>query len=338
LLPPTDLLRDGNLRTAQPGAVAVPGVFTGLAMVQQLPTPGAVQVGGVMNTLDSTRNCSESNIVDEPEQPAADRATATMPSVLHLVAELVPETDDVEAEVERLRKELQLEREERENTVLVVASSAEPMVEENNFTKRKRMIYRSVAVFVVIGVAVAVAVGVTSANNSTTPSPMSRTNLFLEALLVQDPDLEVSALTNSGTPQFQALSWLAFEDPLDLDPETATGRDILERFVLATIFFATKGDNWRNTFKFLQKRSVCLWNNGEPLDSGSFGGISCNRSGRVANLIMGKLFFYFMSLIRLGTATDAFSNIGSTKSTNRLQPAPWLDSHRTMAAFGFGAY
>jgi hypothetical protein len=306
-------------------------------------TPGAVHVGGVMKTLDSTRTFSESVIVDEPQQPAADRAVATMPSVLHLVAELVPETDDVQAENERLREELQLEREEREkqqqkdiNTVVAVASSAEPIVEENNFTKRKTMIYCGIAaVFVLIGVAVGVAVGVTPApDNNTTDAPTpsqatippskppivsptdepsksptmrptiepslsptkpSRFDLFLEALLVQDPDLEVSVFTNSGTstPQYRALSWLANEDALNLDPETAPGRDILERFVLVTFFFSTDGDNWRNTFKFLQKRSVCEWNNGEPLDSDLFGGIVCNGSGQVATLSMGKLVLLF---------------------------------------------
>jgi hypothetical protein len=124
---------------------------------------------------------------------------------------------------------------------------------------------------------------------SLSPTKPSRFDLFLEALLVQDPDLEVSILTNSSTPQWEALSWLANEDELNLDPETASGSEILERFVLATFFFATDGDNWRNTFKFLQKRSVCEWNNGEPLDSGLFGGIGCNGSGQVANLSMGKL-------------------------------------------------
>jgi hypothetical protein len=157
------------------------------------------------------------------------------------------------------------------------------------------------AVFVVIGVAVAVAVGVTSANKNTTspsssPTKPSRFDLLLEALLVQEPDLEVSVLTNSGTPQYEALSWLADEDALNMDPETATGRDILERFVSSTFFYATDGDNWRNTFKFLQQRSVCEWNNGERFDSGSFAGISCNGSGHVANLIMGKLVLLFHAI------------------------------------------
>jgi hypothetical protein len=273
----------------------------------------AEHVGGVLNTFDATLTFSESNTVDEPEQAAADRAMATRPSVLDLVAELIPETDDVEAENERLREELQLEREERENNVLVVASSAEPRVEENNFTKRKTTIYRSMAVFAVIGVAVAVAVGVTSANSNTTPSKppivsptdepssspsptISRFDLFLEALLGQDPDLEVSVMKETGTPQFQALSWLDLDDPLNLDPETAPGRDILERFVVATFYFATNGSNWNNPFNFLNEKSVCDWNNGEPLHSVSFGGISCNESDHVANLSMGKLvrLFYVM--------------------------------------------
>jgi hypothetical protein len=233
-------------------------------------------------------------MVDEPQQPVA------VPSALHLVAELVPETDDVQAEVERLREELRLEREERENTVVVVASSAEPMVEENNFTKRKTMIYCGIAVFVVIGVAVGVAVGVTAANNNTTrskppivsptdepsssPTKPPRFNLFLEALLVQDPGLEESALTNSSTPQYETqshtllsfrnlIAFLHLLPPVAKSNAAKTKRsrmsprqgclpDILERLVLTTFYFATGGDKWRD------------------------------------------------ALIRLGTATSALSNVG----------------------------
>jgi hypothetical protein len=64
-------------------------------------SPGAVRVGGVINTLDSTRTFSASVMLDEPQQPVADRTMATIPSVLHIVAELVPETDDVENQTTR---------------------------------------------------------------------------------------------------------------------------------------------------------------------------------------------------------------------------------------------
>jgi hypothetical protein len=255
-----------------------------------------------------------------------------------------------------LREELQLEREERENTVVVVASSAEPIVEENNFTKRKKIINCGIAVFfVAIGVVVGVVAGVTP--SAPTPSPAtspptmiptieplssptkpSRFDSFLKALLDQDPDLEVLELTNPSTPQGEALSWLASKDELNLDPETAPGIEILERFVLATFYYATDGLEWSNQFKFLQGRFVCEWNNGQPLASGLFGGIGCNETAQVSHLIMGKLVLLFHVIaIRLGTATGAFLT-SATKSTNRQKPSQWDDSHRTMAACGFGAY
>jgi hypothetical protein len=101
----------------------------------------------------------------------ADGGLATMPSALHLVAELVPETDDFQAENERLQEELQLEWEGREKTVVVVASSSKPMIEENNFSKRRTMIYCGIVAFVVIRVVVGVAVGVTGA-----PTPLPATS------------------------------------------------------------------------------------------------------------------------------------------------------------------
>jgi hypothetical protein len=271
-------------------------------------TPGAMHVGGVINTLDSTRTFSESNIVDEPPQLVADRAMATVPSVPHLVAELVPETDNDKDEIKVLQELLRQEREERTNTVVVVASSAEPMVEGTNFIKRKTMIYCGIAAFVIIGVVVGVVVSVTANNNmpdAPTPSPAtsqpskspsptnSRFNLFLEALLVQEPGLEVSVLTNPSTPQWEALSWLVFEDTSNMDPETAPGRDILERFVLATFYFATNGDNWKDKFNFLQETSVCAWNNGATIQDNSFRGIQCNGSGQVSALTLSKLVLLF---------------------------------------------
>jgi hypothetical protein len=97
--------------------------------------------------------------------------------------------------------------------------------------------------------------------------------LFLEALLAQDPDLEVLVMKTLNTLQCKALSWLGFEDPLNLDSEMAPGRDILKCFVLATFYFAIDGFKWKNEFKFLKESGVHDGHNGKSLESGLFGDI-----------------------------------------------------------------
>ena len=65
---------------------------------------------------------------------------------------------------------------------------------------------------------------------------------------ITDPDL----LANSETPQGQAFNWIAREDELELDANNVT---LEQRYILATLFFATNGDGWDSCYRGAPERN-----------------------------------------------------------------------------------
>jgi hypothetical protein len=62
------------------------------------------------------------------------------------------------------------------------------------------------------------------------------------------------------SPQSQALAWL-YDDPITSSPGRPT-RIVVERYVLAVLYFSTSGSSW--DFNYLSDEDVCTWNNGKP--------------------------------------------------------------------------
>lgn len=59
-----------------------------------------------------------------------------------------------------------------------------------------------------------------------------------------------------GTPQSKALNWVTFQDPLRTPPGSP---EQLVRFSLATLFYATNGNNWEKRKYWLSSAHVCQW-------------------------------------------------------------------------------
>jgi hypothetical protein len=90
-------------------------------------------------------------------------------------------------------------------------------------------------------------------------------NPFTKALsvLLKEADLlDRRALYSPGTPQFQALTWLVYDDPANLNFQLLPSKEdeLLERYVIALLYFSTGGDNWDDSSEFLSAFSVCSWN------------------------------------------------------------------------------
>jgi Leucine rich repeat len=68
----------------------------------------------------------------------------------------------------------------------------------------------------------------------------------------------LAAMSNHASPQYMAAQWLAHYDtmkmPIRLDIE------LMNRYVLATLYFASGGNNWNYKLKFLSGSRVCNWN------------------------------------------------------------------------------
>jgi Leucine-rich repeat (LRR) protein len=62
------------------------------------------------------------------------------------------------------------------------------------------------------------------------------------------------------SPEHRALNWLANIDPAKLDFEDTDLDQLLQRYVLTVIYFATGGENWEYQYNFLSGDNVCDWN------------------------------------------------------------------------------
>jgi hypothetical protein len=80
--------------------------------------------------------------------------------------------------------------------------------------------------------------------------------------------------------QYKAAMWMASQDPAVMDFETESFDAIVQRYLMALIYYGAQGPNWTNTHSWLSADDICNWN-----DSG---GVWCNDVGLVTELDLGK--------------------------------------------------
>ena len=87
-----------------------------------------------------------------------------------------------------------------------------------------------------------------------------RTELF-PVIVPLDTVEEQEPFADPSSPQSMAWHWIEL-DPISLSSTTSTER-VMERYVLAVLYYATNGPAWiRNNFGYLSSADVCQWNNG----------------------------------------------------------------------------
>lgn len=89
------------------------------------------------------------------------------------------------------------------------------------------------------------------------------------------------SIDEPGTPEADALYWISYDDPGALDPHAPIDK-VIQRFVLATLYFSTKGSDWEHSFDFMTHHDVCDWNH----QGDSKGGAYCDKNGFVDSLIL----------------------------------------------------
>jgi hypothetical protein len=276
LLPPTGLLRNANLRTVQPGAVAVPArAFTG----QTSPS-----------------------VLYESQGPSAiDEQSVIM-------GELMAEPSEEDQELRRRYQELQhFVNQAVTGTVVIVENSGACDHDQNATSSpsgRKSIILLIVAVFallLVVGVILGVTIPLTTNNDNNnkdspsidsavtpaqspaptkapTAAPTACTSLdCLAKILIQNEVLDAETLQDESSPQFLALRWLANDNPVVLNLDGTPSVILVERYVLAVLYFATSAEGGLNEHNFLTASSVCEWQ-----------GVSCNGDDLVVALLLGK--------------------------------------------------
>ena len=105
-----------------------------------------------------------------------------------------------------------------------------------------------------------------------------RYQLFTNTLL----PLAGSSIAKEGTPEEKALHWLSYTDPKAVNPRASIDK-VAQRFVLATFYFATKGENWEHSSSFLSYKDECDWNHqsGEATT-----GAQCDAGGSIDRLTL----------------------------------------------------
>jgi hypothetical protein len=104
-----------------------------------------------------------------------------------------------------------------------------------------------------------------------TPEGLAREDL-LQLLSTVSPD-SLAVLGDESSPQFQAFAWLTADPEY---PAFSVDR-VVQRWVLATLYFSTLGDSWdtarrlssQNTLSFaswLSEENECLWYSTDPED------------------------------------------------------------------------
>jgi hypothetical protein len=65
-----------------------------------------------------------------------------------------------------------------------------------------------------------------------------------------------STLLNPQTPQGQAFEWL---DGMDTGTDPCSYTTLQQRYALATMYYSTNGDGWRNNEEWLSAAPECDW-------------------------------------------------------------------------------
>eukprot|EP00980_Cylindrotheca_fusiformis_P009969 scaffold2203_cov106-Cylindrotheca_fusiformis.AAC.3 len=146
-----------------------------------------------------------------------------------------------------------------------------------------RKVFFCLIVSLICAIAIGVGVGVTAGEQSkggncemskATDTKLSDTELLASIVL---PCVDIATLEESS-PQYRSLEWLAYEDSRNLNiDDDAT--ELIERFSLVTLYFATGGENWivhdPNRIYWMNDSSHCDWY-----------GIDCDENGSVTDLYL----------------------------------------------------
>jgi hypothetical protein len=169
----------------------------------------------------------------------------------HLFSAMVIDEDEMEAEYQE--------------RVMENAVTAEVVSEVE--LKRKGRFCRTFLCCLCIGVIFAIVLPLTLQPAESSLPPTSAPTPQSDYEFLEDMFLPISGdvLFNETTPQFQALEWLAFEDPAMLPLKQTSTSILIGRYVLAVLYYSTGGPEWFDNMRFLSNYSYCDWQPEGPI-------------------------------------------------------------------------
>lgn len=142
---------------------------------------------------------------------------------------------------------------------------AAEVVDENEFKETGRCWKMSCCCILIVAIVCAIAIPLSKKdeipNDPPTASPTEQDeyDYLYDLVHVFSGD----ALDDNSTAQYQALQWLAYEDPAGLPIKESNASTLIERYAAAVLYYSTQGDLWSSDLNFLSNSSVCDWNDGE---------------------------------------------------------------------------
>lgn len=82
---------------------------------------------------------------------------------------------------------------------------------------------------------------------------------FDELVPILQPVSGLSHFSDTSSPQYKAAWWLATTDGAQLDFATEAGEKIIQRYVLALLWYALGGEGWESKKKYVTEISTCSW-------------------------------------------------------------------------------
>jgi hypothetical protein len=263
---------------------------------------GAIRVAGPQVNDENTQDNYSLDASSEANDPSTYTPLDTAPMAEGpFVATCVSDTEaDIEAQV---KSRMQNQAEDIEQVVrrvlmtnVAIPVEVQPSVEETSSVatndhsvdeedaKKKKI---CIVAIVLLAIVAAVGAGIGTAVSkkpdeaeAPTPSPITfRSEVFHDFLAPISGEL----LSDTTSPQFQALNWLANNDAANMTIGVDSEAAIKTRYVAAVLYYAFGGENWTNNFRFLSDRETCSWNQG--FDSG-YHGITCSSDGTTESFQM----------------------------------------------------
>jgi len=109
---------------------------------------------------------------------------------------------------------------------------------------------------------------------------------FSTAMEIFVPISGEESLKNETSPQYLAMDWIVNHDEANMALKDED--KIVQRYILAVLYYSTQGKNWNNQCNFLSEKDVCDWNeftNSAIDDSIQFSGITrCDEAKNVENI------------------------------------------------------
>lgn len=202
----------------------------------------------------------------------------------------VENQSDVEGDEEDQYVHDQLPSVEEVKTSEEYQPTAKLIAAKNN---RNRFIGIAFGALAVIGM-IAFAVNAGGSSSSSTSSKSTSSDKLLHETHERYDDVVNFLFANKitslpaleyGTAEHYAALFMAEGDAYHMDPVPENERKFVERYVLALLYYATNGNNWKHHYHFLSGRDHCDWKEIIKTPAGTFTkGIECNEEGFVTGL------------------------------------------------------